>query len=283
MTKVKNELLRTSTLRPGLLVSFKTSMSGNVKYNTAVIEAEHTTKAGEQKAKWETERVVADIDELEAARKARSKISVLVRSVCAWSAFGLLCPETKADELATAIVEARKVAEEFNASANLTRVNVYVMTGRIAADDVEAVKAINSEVRDLLSEMKDGLKNLDVKVVRDAANRARNLGSMLTQDSEVRVRMAIEAARKAAREIVKAGEVGAVEIDKQAIRTITEARTAFLDLDETKEGVKVKARGRAIDLSPEDVAYNEENKKRDRELTKKEKARYRAKGAELEF
>jgi uncharacterized membrane protein YkoI len=64
------------------------------------------------------------------------------------------------------------------------------------------------------------------------------------------VKIAIEAARKAAREIVKAGEVAEIEVDRQAMRKITEQRTAFLDLDEAKEIAKPKARGRAIDLEP---------------------------------
>lgn len=242
--------INTSTLRPGLLVSLKTSVTGNVNYTKRIIESPHRTKRGEEKASWETSRTIADPVEHEASKAARSKVRSLVSGVCAFSSFGLMCPEDRTDELEAAIKAAREVADEFNAKAKLSRVYVYVITGRIAPDDVEAVKAINSEVRELLKDMEEGLKNLDVKVVRDAASRARSIGSMLTPASQTRIQMAIDAARKAARDIVKAGEQGAVEIDKRAIRTITESRTMFLDLDEEKEVAAPKAKARAVEFDP---------------------------------
>lgn len=243
-----------NTLRPGLLVSLKTSVVGNVKYNKQEIEADHLTTDGARLAKWETERLISDPEEHENATKVRSKALGLVRTVCARSAFGLLCPEADSDTLERAIREARRLADEFNATAKLTRVTVYAIIGRIAPDDVEAVKAINSEVRDLLQEMETGLRNLDVKAVRDAANRARNVGSMLTPTAEARVRSAIEAARSAARKIVQAGEEAVGEIDRTTLRRIEEARTAFLDLDDYDTAIAApQVDQRAVDLEPRAV------------------------------
>ena len=72
------------------------------------------------------------------------------------------------------------MVDDFNRTATLSRVSVYAMIGRVAADDVEAVKAINSEVSDLLGQMQEGLKNLDVKSIRDAATKAKQIGQMLS-------------------------------------------------------------------------------------------------------
>lgn len=246
--------IKASTLRPGLLVSLKTSVFGNVKYDKRMIDTEHLTKDGQQKARWETERTVFDPEEHEAAHAARSKARVAITRVCANSAFGLLCPESDADELEAAIKEARAIADEFNGSAKLSRLYVYVITGRIAQDDVEAVRAINSEVRELLDDMAKGLKNLDVKAVRDAASRAKSIGQMLSVDAAAKVQIAVEAARESARKIVKAGETAATEIDKRTIRKIVEQRTAFLDLDEAKEIAVPKAEARAVDFSPNNDA-----------------------------
>ena len=135
-------MLNHSTLRPGLLVSLKTSITGNVSYTKQTIEAEHVAADGAQLAKWETERKIADPAEHEAACVARGKASNAIRRVCSVTAFGLLCPESEGDKLEGAIAEARAVAEEFNSKAAMTRLGVYVITGRIAPDDVEAVKAI---------------------------------------------------------------------------------------------------------------------------------------------
>lgn len=246
--------ITTTTLRPGFLVSLKTSLHGNVQYSKNVIEAEHVTDDGAEEAKWETERRIADPKEYEAAKKARAKASTLIRGICARSAFGLLCPEDKERDLEKAIADAREVAEAFNGTARLSRVTVYVITGRIAQDDVEAVRAINSEVRDLLEDMRVGIKNLNVESVRDAANRARNLGTMLTPDAQARIQIAIDAARGAARKIVKAGDNAAQEIDKVAMRRIAQTRTAFLDLDDTgKEIAAPTFEGRAVDFDPSDT------------------------------
>src|SRR4029077_6271511 len=152
---------------------------------------------------------------------------------------GLLCPEAKADALATAVEEARAIVAQFNSSASLTRLSFNIITGRIAPDDVEAIRAINNEMSDLLASMAEGLSNLAVTKVRDAANKARAVGSMLTTEAQERVQAAIDVARKTARAIVQAGSEGAVEIDRAAIRKVLDSRTAFLDVDDA--GVEVKA------------------------------------------
>lgn len=227
--------IQTSTLRPGLLVSLKTSLVGNVKYFSREIEAEHTTEDGAAKARWETERTVSDAVEYEAGKKVRAKTRALISAACSISTFGLLCPEENADVLEKAIAEAHKTADEFNATAKLSRVHVYILTGRVASNDVEAVKAINSEVRGLLEDMERGIANIDVKMIREAASQAKQLGSMLSSEAEARVRIAIDTARDAAKDIVKANGSQPPTVDQSAMRKIAEQRTAFLDLDDAKE------------------------------------------------
>ena len=243
-------MIQATTLRPGLLVSLKTSVTGNVSYAKETLEREKRTADGSLKARWQTERTITDPEEYEAAQKARSAAGVIVRRVCASSAFGLLCPESQADDLEEAIRAARKIAEDFNATAKLTRLSVYVITGRIAADDVEAVRAINNEVRELIDAMTTGVQNVDVKVVRDAANRARALGQMLQPEAQARIQIAIDAARNCARRMVQAGEQAAQEIDKRTLRSLAESRMAFIDMDDEKPVVAERATGRSVDLEP---------------------------------
>jgi hypothetical protein len=243
-------MLNTTTLRPGLLVSLKTTLTGNVSYRKETIDPDHLTSDGERRAKWETERTVKDAAEHERGTKARSEAASLIRAVCARSAFGLLCPESAAAELDGAIRKARTIADAFNQGAQLSRLGVYVITGRIAPDDVEAVKAINSEVRELMTDMEAGLANLDVEAIREAANKAKQLGAMLTDEAAARIQTAIDAARSAARRIVKAGEAAACEVDRAALAKVQNARTAFLDLDGGQEMQAPAAPSRALDLAP---------------------------------
>jgi hypothetical protein len=245
--------IQTSTLRPGLLVSLKTSVAGNVRYTKVMLQTESREEGGGPAvARWETTRTIIDPVEHDLARKVQSVASGLIRRTCKESNFGLLCPEADAESLDAAVAEARKLVADFNATAKRSRVYVYVISGRIAPTDREAISAINSEVSDLLATMKQGLENLDVKQVRDAASRMKKIGTMLTPEMEARTKIAVDAAREAARKITKAGEQAAQEIDRQAIRRISEARTAFLDLSggETEEDVVAapQTQGRAIDL-----------------------------------
>lgn len=238
------------TLRPGLLVSMQTSIKGNTHYQTQEIELAHATDDGGVRAKWETTKTIADRAEHEEAIKARTKIRGLILSVCSQSAFGLLCPNDKEAELREAIAMARKLTEEFNSTAQVSRMAVNVIFGRIAQDDVEAIRAISGEIRTLMEGMQQGVKSLDVKMIRTAANKATEVGKMLTPEANSRMAVAIDAARTSARKIAKAGEVAAQEVDRSAIRKIDMARTAFLDIHigEDVGFAEPKAEGRNIDL-----------------------------------
>lgn len=244
-----------STLRPGILVSLTIKISGNVSYKTKDIERRHKIGDGAERARWETERTVENVAELRRAEKVRSAARQLISKTCARSSFGLLCPDAWQGDLHANIAQARRMAAEFNSRARCTEVGVYAIVGRVAQDDVEAVRAINSEVRSLMQEMTEGLKDLDVDRVREAAGRARSVGMMLSEEAAGRVREAIDAARASARKIVKAGDAVSAEIDKEAIKQISRARTSFLDLDEKRVlPARPRSVGRAVELAPEKEA-----------------------------
>jgi hypothetical protein len=217
-----------STLRPGSLVSLKTSITGlNVNYHRNVLEAEHTTADGKLQAKWETEKLVLDAAEHEAAKKARADARNAIASACVQSDFGLLCPESNASKLQDAIAKAIAIVAAFNATAKLSHISVYTMLGKIEHASPDAVNAINSEVRDLLMDMESGIINNNVKMIRDAANKARALTAMLTNDPATKLETAIEWARDTARAIVKDGNGGAVAAE--AVNVIAEYGLSFSD------------------------------------------------------
>ena len=115
--------LNTTTLRPGLLVSLKTGIVGNVKYDKTEIDSENIDTNGVLKAKWQTDKTIENAAEYEAASKVRGKARSLIAGVCSVSAFGYLCPETAKENLDRSIIAARKLVEDFNATAEVTRVS----------------------------------------------------------------------------------------------------------------------------------------------------------------
>ena len=244
--------MKASTLKPGLLVSLKTSVTGGVDYQRNELEADHATDTGERVAKWETTRTIADPNEYERAIQARGKARNTITSVCCSSSFGLLCPSARELELQQAIEAARQITEEYNRTAAASRVDVYVLLGRVAQDDVEAARAIGAEVRDLLDSMQAGIKMADPDIIRDAASKARAIGGMLTEQAAERVSAAVSEARKAARDIVrrveKAGEIATKVVSELSVKSINEARFAFLDLDCQAAVISEAPSARGIDL-----------------------------------
>ena len=116
--------IKASTIRPGLLVALKTTVSGNVHYHKQ--ELGITNEGDAEVVKWETERTIKDPKEFKAAGQVRMKARGLIANVCANSTFGLLCPESNAGKLAEAIKKAHEMADAFNSKATVTRVNVNV-------------------------------------------------------------------------------------------------------------------------------------------------------------
>jgi hypothetical protein len=242
--------LRPSTIRPGLMVVLRVAVRGNVSYTKEVIQSETITPDGKAKEKWQTEKTIVDPVEHVESVKVRSRARQIVTNVCTPTTFGLLCPMDKEKELNEAIRESRKLVTEFNLRAKTTKIGMIVIAGKVADSDVEAARAINAEVNELMQAMEVGLKNLDVKAVRDAADKAKQLGSMLSDNASEKLKEAIEVARKAATAMKKAAETGAAEIDLVAIQKITNSRTAFLDHDMAGEIEAPVHEGRALDLAP---------------------------------
>ena len=228
--------INTNTLIPGLLVSLKTTLKGNVSYHTldaapdeAVIPSEQSNVAV---AAWNTTRVTKDVEEFEAAKKVRSKARALITGVCANSNFGLLCPQARVADLESALADARAICEAFNATARVTRIGCFVITGEIAQNDLEAARAINSEIAEGIEVMRRGCETLDPAMIRDAASKLKDVGQMLTPAMRERVEAGIKLARTEARRLVKSGENAALAVDRQVVDQLAFARSAFLDIDD---------------------------------------------------
>src|SRR5882762_4674000 len=152
-TRRDQTMTQTRTIRPGLLVSLKTTVTGNVSYRKVDLEAAHIDDDGALRASWTTDKKVTDPAEHDEAVKVRGKCRSLITTLCAQSDFGLLCRQDNRADLDKAISEAQDLAREFNGRSSLTRVTIFAVIGVIAEDDAQATKAINSEVSALLSRM----------------------------------------------------------------------------------------------------------------------------------
>lgn len=260
--------LNPSTLRPGFLVALKTNIYGGAKYSKKT-KRDEKLDDGTSILEWETRRTIRNEEAYKLAVKARQNARNLIADVCINSGFGLLCPLADRERLQTAIDEARVVVRDFNKTSNSCQIRVYVMAGYIADNDTEALRSIAAEVRDLISDMENGVENLNAKTIRDAASRALKVGQMLSPEANEQVQEAVKLARAAARKVNKASESAAAEVDTLAIKAIAAKRTAFLDLTGVEDVVDIKGTGRALDLTMEAPAEAPKHKGRVRNVDMK--------------
>ena len=227
--------MQTSTIKPGVLISLKTTLKGGVAYKRIDVEPDHDNGNDGRIARWETVREIDNATEYERAIAARSLARGTIVKACCQSSFGLICPTQNENTLSNAINEANRIAAEYNATSAGPRIGIYVLVGRIANDDVEAARAISSEVRDLIEAMQAGINAADPETIRTAANKARLVAGMLSDEVSGKVTAAIAEARRAARDIVKrvekAGESAAIVVASCNMEALTAARFAVLDMD----------------------------------------------------
>lgn len=236
-------------LRPGILVSIRTSQKGNRRYEKTEIEPAHIAEGGVERSRWDTTKIVYDPAEAKEASRVTNLARYTVTKLCAETAHGPICPADKREELFAAIDEAQSLVDEFNATAQYTRAEVNVVCGEIIADDLRATRALFNETAQFMAQMQEGIKELNVKKVREAASKALNVGQMLSPDASAEVATAVKAARTAARKIVAAGEEVAIEIDRNAIEAIGTVRNAFLDFDIEETDIEPAApTARALDF-----------------------------------
>lgn len=229
-------------LKPGILVSLKTTLAGGVSYFRKDLETEHTNGGGESIAKWETTRHIDDPAEHAKATRVRSEARTLITKVCTTTAFGLLCPLAKQADLDAAVAQARELCDLHNVGAQSTTVRIYVLRGQIAASDEEAARAIASEVETLLARMAQGIKAGDAGEIREAANQVKQVSAILDEAGAAKLQVGIEAARKAARELTKAAKDGEEPKGLETqLAAVEMSRFAFLDVDAAPVGVRVES------------------------------------------
>lgn len=227
--------MKPSVLKPGLLVALNTTVRGGVKYSRTDLQADHVDdSSGARIAEWQTLRQIADPQEYERAIQVRGKCRTAILRPCSATSFGAMCPTANEFDLRRGIEEAQTLASEFNRTASLCKVEVFVIVGRVAQDDAEAARAVSAEVRALMDDMQAGIKAANPEAIREAANKAKEIAAMLSDDVQGKVSEAIDQARKAARAIVKRvqkdGEAAADVIRDCSVAKIDAARFAVLDL-----------------------------------------------------
>lgn len=225
------------TVRPGLFVQISTSIKGNVTYQRVDVVTGEKLPDGSEKSEWNTKKLVEDPVELERATKIRGQARNLIERLCTKTTIGLWCSPDQRNALNAARDAAEAMVAEFNRTAKNTKLWISCIPTKMEADDTRALRDITREISRLVQQMDAGVKEFDAEKIREAADEARRLSSMLTDDKKAKVNAAVEQARKAARTIVKRidkdGEDKATVLLDIQRGQIESARIAFIDMEET--------------------------------------------------
>lgn len=228
---------RVSTIRPGLLVALASSVTGGIAYSRRDLptgEAAAGAPSTADVARWETVRIIEDAAEHARATKCRSQARNAIVAACRHTSFGLVCPEEQEAQLWAALKEARELVDEFNATARTTRVDLFVLPGRVARDDQAAALALLGEAASLVAAMEREIGKANADAIREAAGKARALSAMLDGEAREALDTTIEAARKCARDLVrrveKKGEEAAAVLASLDIGPIVAGRMALVAL-----------------------------------------------------
>jgi len=252
----------TLVMKPGILVDVGTTVTGGVHYEREDID-ERVEADGSEVSEWKTKKMMEDAEEHREAGRLRSKIIRFFYSICSQTGRGaLLCPEAREDELNEAIVKAHGIADEFNSRSRYTRIEFDVFKGRISETDEENTRALANQIRRMLDDIDAGVRGLDPKLIRNARDRAKQIGQMIDAGQAKRVTDAAEAATEAAnaiaKRVIREGEKGEKVIADLNLKAIRKARFAFLDTSETlkvKRLPSVKGQ-RFADIETEDEKVN---------------------------
>lgn len=234
---MSNRILK---VKPGYLVTLSTAIRGGVQYDREDLNEERRPDGAEVE-EWKTVKVTADPEEHERAVQTRSRVRALFKSATVWTPFGSVCPSENLPDLDAAMEEAERIVREFNAGAQHCEVRFASLRGEIAENSAEAVRAIRSEVGELLRDYEQMIRAGDIRSARDIATRATQMNRLLEQESagSSQLSRAIQEGRKVARAIVRRVEKGGEELAEVLaeanLSPIAEARFVFLSGPDTEE------------------------------------------------
>lgn len=172
-------------IRPGYVVLDTSSAHGGVHYYRKEIEA-HAINNGEGvDATHETRKVVDHVAAVKAVDAVTKELDYAIRKYCAKTVFGPFCSDEDLPALQARVEELRAKADQVNADAaaagSARRAYIGIVPVRIDVVSPEAAREIARTVCDVLSELRDAVKDGDVGPRFDGIwLKARNLAKLAT-------------------------------------------------------------------------------------------------------
>ena len=195
-TETQTEAVGIITMKPALMVSSSIARVGGMRQSK---ENEHVELDGAHEVKrWTAIRDVTDRNDLKAADAVASECRRMLRQVCVGTAFGLVCPMDRKQELTEIIGQIRARLTEANKTLNTCHLTSMFVTGTIVSDDKEAAEALTAQLGGFLGGLSAALEACDVKKIRQTLASMKGIETLLPPIQSAAINKAMAAARKAA-------------------------------------------------------------------------------------
>lgn len=207
MTNNENEELQgldVLDLPPCLMLAVKVSRSGGQHYIRRGEEKLDPKKDGEQRTRYETEKVIDNQDEFKEATSLQSKAKYAAGKLGVHGPLGIVVPKRRQDDVEQYRNEWRQIFREFNSRSNTTRIRFSCMVFGVRGDNIQELQAVLDELRDGLADMEEAYRNADPGSIRDVVKRMNGFADILPERVATKVELAVKAAKKKAKTVAKA-------------------------------------------------------------------------------
>lgn len=194
-------------LKPATILVHRCARRGGLHYkrkNEQTIEDSKSNPEKREKLTWESERVIDDKEEYDAAISLRGRCLYAVRKLGRSNELGILVRADRMKEIDEELEKWNKEMDEFNAKAKHCEVENFVMKFDISGDNTEVLKIMLRDLGELLNDLTVAMKKADPKSIREVITKLKNFDELLPDTTAKVVGTAIEGARELARGISKA-------------------------------------------------------------------------------
>ena len=254
-TETEVETTETALLKPGRMVSLRSTVRGGVEYDredlptacdcaladgprAEVRGPDHATSCpmgeGEAVKAWKTVRRIKDPVEWKRAKAVRGRAVAKVWHACVFTEFGLVLPDDRRAKFEEILTEQRQLVHEHNKTTQHTHVTLRVLRSRLERDE-ETETSLAAEVDEVVEDMEACAAASDVDGARKTALKAQKLTAIFSSDVAARVMEKVKAARDAATAAAKAARDAAKpKVDDEEEEAAKEAKAVKKAAKEAK-------------------------------------------------
>ena len=187
-------------LRPCLLVAIDVSRSGGQSYTREDEQIEKLAD-GSLKATWTTKKRLDNEAEFSTATKLQTACKYAASKLGRHTPVGIVSAVDRREEIQEFRDSWKRQIDEFNATAQFSRISFTLMVFEIKGENVQALETVLDDLRDGLKELEEAYKSFSPKSIREVVQKMNGFVEVLPERAGFLVDEAIKEAREKANKV----------------------------------------------------------------------------------